>query len=102
LTNKNSEPFDKLRKIIQKALGSRRPTIYVPESAALALATLIEKTYTLIGKTPPAARKNIESTLADRVFSIEKAQKELEFEPKIDPAKGLQETVIWYKEKGWV
>ena len=102
LTNKNSEPFDNIRKIIQKALGSRRPTIHIPESAALGLATLIEKTFTLIGKTPPVARKNIESTLADRVFSIEKAQKELGFEPSIDPAKGLQETVMWYKEKGWV
>ena len=102
LTNKNSEPFDKLRKIIQKALGSKRPTIYIPECAALALATSIEKIYTLIGKTPPVARKNIESTLADRVFSIEKAQKELSFEPSIDPANGLRETVMWYKEKGWV
>jgi len=102
LTNKNSEPFDQIRKIIKKTLGSRRPTIYIPEFAALALATMIEKTFTLIGKTPPISRKNIESTLADRVFSIEKAQKELGFELSIDPAKGLQETVIWYKEKGWV
>jgi len=102
LTNKNSEPFDNIRKIIQEALGTRRPTIHVPEFAALALATLIEKIFTLVGKTPPVARKNIESTLADRVFSIAKAQKELGFEPRIDPAKGLKETVIWYKEKGWV
>jgi len=102
LTNKNSEPFDQIRKIIKKTLGSRRPTIYIPEFAALALATMIEKIFTLVGKTPPVARKNIESTLADRVFSIAKAQKELGFEPRIDPAKGLKETVIWYKEKGWV
>ena len=102
LTNKNSVPFDNIRKIIQKALGSRRPTIHIPESVALGLATMIEKTFTLVGKTPPVARKNIESTLADRVFSIAKAQKELGFEPRIDPAKGLEETVIWYKDKGWV
>jgi nucleoside-diphosphate-sugar epimerase len=40
--------------------------------------------------------------LADRVFSIEKAQRELGFEPKVDPEKGLRETVLWYREKGWV
>jgi len=102
LTNKNSEPFDNIRKIIQEALGTRRPTIHVPEFAALSLATMIEKTFTSIGKTPPVTKKNIESTLADRVFSIEKAEKELGFAPAIDPAKGLKETAIWYKEKGWV
>lgn len=102
ITNKNSEPFDKIRKLIQKTLDTRMPTIYIPESGALALAILIEKVYTLIGKIPPVARKNIESTLADRVFSIEKAQKELGFEPHIDPVEGLKETVLWYKEKGWV
>jgi nucleoside-diphosphate-sugar epimerase len=102
LTNKNSEPFDQIRKIIQEALGTRRPTIHIPESAALALALLIEKTYSLVGKTPPVTRKNIESTLADRIFSIAKAQRELGFEPTVDPAEGLRETVMWYKEKGWV
>ena len=34
--------------------------------------------------------------------AIEKAQKELGFNPKIDPENGLRETVEWYKEKGWV
>ena len=47
-------------------------------------------------------RKNVESTLTDRVFSIEKAQKELGFDPQVDPEIGLRETVLWYKRNGWV
>ena len=76
--------------------------MYVPEWIALSIATIVEKIFSLAGKTPPVSRKNIESTLADRVFSIEKAQKELGFNPKIDPENGLRGTVEWYKEKGWV
>lgn len=102
ITNRQSEPFDAIRKIIQDALGSRKPNLYVPEWTALALATLIEKTFSLLGKTPPVSRKNIESTLADRVFSIEKAQKDLGFNPKIDPYDGIKETVDWYKKQGWI
>ncbi len=102
ITNRQSEPFDAIRKIIQDALGSRKPTLYVPEWAALAAAAFIEKTFSFIGKSPPVSRKNIESTLADRVFSIEKAKKELGFNPKIDPCAGIKETVIWYREKGWI
>lgn len=102
ITNKQSEPFDYIRKIIQEALGVHRIPLYVPEWAALSIAAIVEKTFSLVGKTPPVSRKNIESTLADRVFSIEKAQKELGFNPKIDPKNGLRKTVEWYKEKGWV
>jgi nucleoside-diphosphate-sugar epimerase len=102
ITNPRSERFDDIRKIIQEALGVYRTDLYIPEWAALALASVIEKTFSLAGKTPPVSRKNIESTLADRVFSVEKAIKELGFNPKIDPCDGIKETVIWYREKGWI
>ena len=102
LTNPESLPFDDIRKILQQALAIKRFPLYVPEWAALTVASLSEKIFPAIGKTPPVSRKNIESTLADRVFSIEKAKKELGFHPQVNPEIGLRETVEWYKEKGWV
>ncbi len=102
ITNRQSEPFDKIRRIIQEALRVRRIPLYVPEWAILTMASITEKLYVLLGKAPPVTRKNIESTLADRVFSIEKAQIELGFYPQVDPEIGLRETVLWYKRNGWV
>ena len=102
LTNSESEPFDHIRQIIQAALGVKNFTLYVPEWMALAAASGIETLYHMMGKAPPVTRKNIESTLADRVFSIEKAQRELEFTPAIDPETGLRQTVEWYMRQGWV
>jgi len=102
LTNPESLPFDDIRKTLQQALVIKRFPLYVPEWAALTVASLSEKIFTVIGKTPPVSRKNIESTLADRVFSIEKAKKELDFHPRVDPAEGLKKTVEWYKQQGWV
>jgi len=102
LTNQESLPFDKIRKILQQALAIKRFPLYVPEWAALFVASLSEKIFPVIGKTPPVSRKNIESTLADRVFSIEKAKKELGFHPRVNPEIGLRETVEWYKEQKWV
>jgi len=102
ITNRQSEPFDRIRKIIHDALDSKRPAIYVPEWATLAMATVVEKAFTWAGKSPPFSRKNIESTLADRVFSVEKAVNELGFDPKIDPIEGLRDTVLWYRKNGWV
>jgi len=102
ITNQQSEPFDALIKNIQAALDVHGVLVYVPEWAALTIASVIEKSFLMAGKAPPVSRKNIESTLADRVFSIEKARRELGFNPKIGPENGLRETVQWYKEKGWV
>ena len=102
LTNQESLPFDNIRKILQQALVIKRFPLYVPEWVALAVASLSEKIFPVIGKIPPVSRKNIESTLADRVFSIEKAKKELGFNPRVNPEIGLRETVEWYKEHKWV
>lgn len=102
ITNEASEPFDRIRLILQAALGVKRLPLYAPEWAALLAASVIEKTFTIVGKTPPVARKNIESTIADRIFSIEKAKHELGFNPIVDPVEGLTETVKWYQVNGWV
>ena len=102
ITNRQSLPFDSIRKIIQQALGIHRLPLYLPEWAALAAASFIEKSFPVLGKVPPVARKNIESTLADRVFSIDKASREIGFNPQIDPTEGLKKTVQWYKQQGWV
>jgi len=102
ITNKHSEPFDTIREIIQESLGLKQRALCVPEWAALTLAMFIEKSFSLIGKSPPVSRKNIESTLADRVFSVDKAISELGFNPKIKPTTGLHETVKWYMDNKWI
>lgn len=102
ITNQESLPFDDIRKILQNALGVTRLPLYIPEWAALGMAYTAEKIFPVLGKIPPVSRKNIESTLTDRVFSIEKARRELGFKPQVDPTEGLRETVEWYKKKGWV
>jgi dihydroflavonol-4-reductase len=102
MTNRQSEPFDDIIRIIQKALGVQGIPLYMPEWGAKTLASLTENIFKLLGKAPPITRKNIESTLTDRVFSIVKAEKELGFSPRIDPEIGLTETVGWYKTQGWI
>lgn len=102
ITNEHPEPFDRIRKYLLKGLGIWRPPFFVPEWAALMGAMVLETGFTLMGKTPPVARKNIESTLADRVFSTEKAARDMGFKTRIQAEQGIIETVKWYMEKGWV
>ena len=102
ITNREPLPFDEIFKILQEALGVSGIPLYVPEWVALFGAAVLEKVFSLIKKNPPVARSNIKSTLADRVFSIEKASADLGFDPRMDPKIGLAKTAIWYKENGWL
>ncbi len=102
ITNRNSEPFDRILKITAEALEISCITIPVPEWAALGAASGVETLCKMVGKSPFVTRKNLESTIADRAFSIEKARRELDFNPSVDPEKGLRETVLWYREQGWI
>lgn len=49
---------------------------------------------------PPLYRRRVDFFRKDRAFSIEKAQTQLGFAPKVDLAGGLQQTAAWYQQKG--
>jgi dihydroflavonol-4-reductase len=102
ITNDQSEPFDDIVKIIKEALGISGMSIQLPEWVALNSASMLEFIFGIFRKTPPVTRKNIESTIADRIFSIEKAKRELGFEPLMDFKEGLRDTVLWYRKNGWI
>ena len=51
------------------------------------------------GKAPVVSRKNIISTITDRVFSISKAKYELGHEATITLLNGVKETIIWYQNE---
>jgi len=102
ITNRRSEKFDHIRQMILDGLGIKRFPLYVPEAVALMVADISEKIFIKLGKNPLVARKNIESTLADRVFSIDKASTELGFNPTIKPEDGIRETVLWYRKNNWI
>ncbi len=100
LTNESPEKFDDIRQYIARGLGMKRPVLYVPEWMALAGASLIETVCRFAGKVPPVTRNNIRSTLADRVFSMEKSVSDLGFATRIPADQGIIDTVKWYRQQG--
>lgn len=52
------------------------------------------------GIEPPLYRRRVDFFRKDRAFSIQKAQTQLGFAPKVALESGLQQTAAWYLEKG--
>jgi nucleoside-diphosphate-sugar epimerase len=98
LTSVRSIERAHMREFVLRAWGKRALYPYVPYWAVYGVATLFERWAELSGTTPIATRRNIASVAWDREFSIEKARRELGYEPEVSFEQGIAETVAWMKE----
>jgi len=79
-----------------------RPTSSRPHWLAYAMATIWEDYYRMIGRTdrPPTTRMMVELMGTDQDFSIEKARRELGYEPRVDFQQGMRNTGDWLRREG--
>lgn len=98
VASERSLPMAEMRRLILKHWGGRAMYPYVPLWAMLAFAWGFEQLGQITGKAPLVTRRNVLSTVASREFSIEKAQKELGYQPTVPFDQGIGETVAWYRE----
>jgi len=97
ITSARSIPLADLRGLVLSAYGVRRPYWYVPVPLMYAGAWVAEGVARLVGRPPVVTVRNIASTVWDREFRIEKARRELGYEPSVDIAEGVRETVEWFR-----
>ncbi len=100
LAGSQSWPMADIRRVLLAELGRWRPYPYVPVWLALLAADMLERWARWRDTVPLVTRPNIESTVFDRVISIEKARRELGWEPQVDLGEGMQRTVRWFRAEG--
>ena len=92
-----SFPLAELRSIILEVYGVKRPYWYVPAWAMYAGAWCAELFARAFKRTPVVTVRNIASTVWDRRISIDKARRELGYEPTADIREGVRRTVEWFE-----
>ena len=55
-----------------------------------------------LGVEPPLFRRRADWFRQNRAFRIDKARRELGYEPAIDLATGLRRTAVWYRDHGYL
>ena len=76
--------------------------VFVPKFLAIFGAWVLERIFSLLGKTPIVTAQNIRSSSTDRVFDVSKAKKELGYKQKISIEEGLKKTVQYFKSVGYL
>ena len=72
----------------------------VPTPLAMALATIPEAAAWIGGGTTELRRSSVRYMTRSGTYSIEKARRELGFEPAVDLAEGMRRTEAWLREAG--
>jgi len=96
-------PYGEVYSILADILGTRPPRMHVPAPLAKVMMAPVQGVNGLLGRDNFMWRvSTVDSVTSDRSYSIERARRELGFEPSYDLRSGLEETVEWYKEKGYI
>ena len=55
-----------------------------------------------IGVEPPIYRRRVDFYTKSRAFDISRARRELGYEPRVALRQGIEQTLNWYREHGWI
>ncbi len=91
-----------MAEIIAKKLDKKIFPLKFPVAPAKILAFGMDRVYKIFGKEAPLTPSKINFFTKSKPLSIEKARKELNFYPRTSFHEGIEKTVLWYKEKGWL
>lgn len=101
VTGKEPMRLAQLVHIVAQELGVSGARGTMPVEPFRVFYALGQAIYKRFGVELPYAHR-YEFFLKDDVFNIAKAQKELAYAPKILVQEGIQQTVQWYREKGYL
>jgi nucleoside-diphosphate-sugar epimerase len=96
--------FRELGETIATTLGVPPPRWNLPRWLAMSGAVGLEVLANASGSgwIPPLSRTGVAFFSEDRVFSWQKAERELGYMPAWDLATGVPITVSWYRQRGWL
>jgi nucleoside-diphosphate-sugar epimerase len=90
-----SVEIDVLRKKVLNILSTDSFYPYLPAWFGLILVDCYEKISKILGIEPKITKRNIKSTISDRIFSTAKAEKDLNYKRRVSLDEGLKETIKW-------
>ncbi|MCG8695100.1 MAG: NAD-dependent epimerase/dehydratase family protein [Minwuiales bacterium] len=93
-------PLNQMVQLVADAVGVKPPGGHLPVWPLIAAAVVCEGLCRPLGIEPPLHRRRVHFFTKNRAFSIDKAVREIGYQPKVTLADGLKRTAQWYFETG--
>lgn len=98
ITNEKISTMNEIIDAISKSMNSNVCRLKISKKIAGSSACIIEKSAIILNVRPIITRDRIYSMTSNRIFSIEKAKKDLGYSPKVSLKEGITKTIAWYKK----
>jgi nucleoside-diphosphate-sugar epimerase len=95
--------FIEIENLVRKVAEALNINIRIPHyplAPVIIAGHICEKVCRPLGVTPPIFPRRVDWYRQNRAFKIEKAKRELGYEPKVGINEGLKRTAEWYKKEG--
>jgi nucleoside-diphosphate-sugar epimerase len=102
ITGPRPVTFRELATTIADVLDVPPPRVNIPKNLAMIGATVFEVLAKATRKPPPLSRTGVAFFSEDRRFSWAKAEQELNYKPQHDIRKGIEITIAWYRQEGYL
>lgn len=102
ITNEKTYSFKEIIRAISNEVGKKVFIIKIPKLIAQIIIAPMELMSKIFKFKPIFTLKRIESMTANRVFSVEKAKKDLKYKQEISMEEGIKETIAWYKSNNYL
>jgi nucleoside-diphosphate-sugar epimerase len=99
------EDFVEIETLVRKVAEALGVAVSIPHYPALPLVVaghVCEWVCKPFGITPPIFPRRVDWYRQNRAFKIDKAKRDLGYQPRIDLAEGLKRTAQWYKQEGYL
>ncbi len=63
---------------------------------------MCEAVWVPIGIEPPIYRRRVDFYTKSRAFDISRARRELGYDPRVGLRQGIERTLNWYRDHGWI
>ncbi len=100
LTGKRHITLNEMVGSIANAVGERPPRLKLPVMPLYLAGWACELICKPFGISPPIYRRRVDFFRKDRAFKIDKAQRELGYEPSVSEQDGIRLTAAWYEKMG--
>ena len=94
--------LNELVRLIAEVAGVRPPTMHLPVWPFWVAGAMCEAVCLPLGIEPPLYRRRVEFFTKSRAFDITRARREIGYAPRVPLREGIQRTLDWYREHGWI
>lgn len=87
---------------VAAVMGVRTPVISLPEKPMLMMASMAEALGRAMGKEPPLTRSKVKLFSENYAYTIDRARREIGYQPVVDLREGIERTAEWYVEQNLI